>query len=341
MKTDGDPMLSSVLRPFTVYRVHCAQRLRVFENVFQSRASVSVVAGARRVIHFNAKGLERGRRHMWREEYVPLLLKYLDIRPGQHVADVGCGTGYFTRLIARGLKGRGSIVGVDRNQRLLGFARRTAAEQGLGVVAFKQGNAYSLPFKDDSMDRVVCQTTLWTLANPVKALGEMKRVCMPGGLVGAVEGAFDHVAWYMPDNQRLTELYRKSVVAQTKGHRKLSGADGGIGYKLPALFAKAGLARIRLDAYPYVWLESDDRVPVKSKLEEHTAYVKRYKEEPSTARRAREKVMLAGGMKKDEIEEMQQLTYERSKEIVENPRLLGQDFSVNGGLFFICTGKKM
>ncbi len=298
------------------------------------------MASRRRIFHFKGKDLERGRRHMWRQEYVSLLLKYLEIAPGQRILDVGCGTGYFTRLVTQGLKGRGQVTGLDRNKRLLAFARRTTSEARLGkIVTFRQGDAYSLPFKDGVMDRVVCQTTLWTLSDPLKAILEMKRVCKLDGLVGAVEGAFGHVAWYVPHDKRLTELYRKSVVAQTAGYMKLSGADGGIGYKLPALFQKAGLTRIRLDAYPYVWLELDDRIPAKFKLEEHANYVRSYGK-PTAAWKAREKVMLAGGITRKEIEEMRERGYRWSKSIVDDPRRLAKDTSVNGGLFFIATGIK-
>lgn len=89
----------------------------------------------------------------------------------------------------------GHVIGVDRNKRLLEAAKGTTAEVGLDrVVSFKHGDAYSLPFGEGRFDRMVCQTTLWNLAEPLKAIREMKRVCKKGGLVGAVEGAFDHVA---------------------------------------------------------------------------------------------------------------------------------------------------
>jgi hypothetical protein len=39
----------------------------------------------RRGIRFSAKDLERGRKYMWREEYIPILLKHLDIRPTRKV----------------------------------------------------------------------------------------------------------------------------------------------------------------------------------------------------------------------------------------------------------------
>ncbi|MDG6901063.1 MAG: methyltransferase domain-containing protein [Nitrososphaerota archaeon] len=101
--------------------------------------AVPLMTTGKRVIHFRAKDLERGRRHMWRPEYVSLLMKCLEIAPGQEILDVGCGTGYFTRLLAYGLRGKGHVTGLDRNRRLLQAARGITADAGLaGVVSFKQ-----------------------------------------------------------------------------------------------------------------------------------------------------------------------------------------------------------
>lgn len=278
---------------------------------------------------------------MWRNEHVPLLLKYLDVRSGQRVVDVGCGTGFFTRLIARGLRGKGEAIGVDRNRRLLRLARRiTERESVSDIVSFRFGTAESLPMRDDEADRVVCQTLLWILRDVRTALREMIRVCKPGGMVGAVEGAFDHVLWYAPDDPRLTELYRKWVLAQTEGYRKLYGNDRGIGYKLPSIFKELGLRRVRVDAYPYVWTESDDRVPRAFKLQAHRDYLRRVNQPHSKERKESTRILIAGGMARDEIEEMRRIANERSRRILKNPSLLDDDFSMNAGLFFIATGVK-
>jgi ubiquinone/menaquinone biosynthesis C-methylase UbiE len=139
----------------------------------------------KRGIRFSGKSLELGRKYMWRDEFVPLLHKYLEIHPGQRIVDVGCGTGFLSRLVARALHGEGMVIGIDRNERLFRFARDATREAGLDpIVSFRKGDANALPLKDNFADRVICQTLLWAMRDPKKAIREMIRVCKPGGLVG-------------------------------------------------------------------------------------------------------------------------------------------------------------
>jgi len=278
---------------------------------------------------------------MWRKEFVSILLHRLEIHPNQEVVDVGCGTGFFTRLVAKGMKGKGRVIGIDRNERLLKVARRLAEEQKLdGTISFRQGNAESMPLRDGSADRVVCQTLLWTLKDPRPAIRDMVRVCKIGGLIGAVEGAFDRIIWYAPDDLRLTELTHRWVDAYTKGYAKLYGSDRGIGYKLPAFFSEVGLNRIRLDGFPFVWLESDDRIPVSFRLQEHHRVIHSHEHPSGKSREESERILRMGGMPAREIEEMTIRLYERSKGIVLNPKLLNRDFSMNAGLYLLTTGLK-
>lgn len=278
---------------------------------------------------------------MFRDEFVPILRRYLEIEPGQTVVDVGCGTGFLTRLIAHGVGRDGRVIGIDRNGRLLKVARKLARAEGLGnIVAFRPGRAESIPLQDGYADRVVCQTLLWVLKKPQLALSEMIRVCRPGGMVGAVEGAFDYVMWYVPDDPRATELLRKGVVARSEGHRKLYGGDRGIGYKLPSMFSELGLKRIRIDGFPHVWMESDDRVPRRFRLEEHRDYVSRFENPVKNELEENRRILKLGGMTDAEIEESRRLYYERSKKILKDPSLLDRDFSINGGLFLLTTGIK-
>ncbi len=200
---------------------------------------------------------------MWREEFVPLLLKYLDVRPRQTIVDIGCGTGFFTRLVARGLKREGRAIGADRNRRLVNVASKIAKDEEIdGYVSFRYGRVEALPFKDSFADRVVCQAVLWMMRDPRPAVREMIRVCKRGGMVGAVEGGWDHIVHYVPDDPRLTELEKKRMIARTEGTRKVYGYDRGTGYKLAAIFDELGLTRVRVDPYAYGWFVADDRVPL-------------------------------------------------------------------------------
>lgn len=291
----------------------------------------------KRGIKFSGEELELGRKYMWRREFIPLLYKYLDIQPGQTIVDVGCGTGFMTRLVARALKGRGEVIGIDRNPQLLAIAKAIAEEEGLdSVVSFQRGDAARLKLRDAYADRVICQAVLWTIKDPGETIGEMSRICKPGGLVGAIEGAFDSVVFYYPENERLSELATKLMKADAVGNKRLYGLDRGIGPKLPSLFHQAGLERVRLDAYAYSWLQSDDRIPNEHKVEMYRRELLGLRH-PTKSYRNR---LSTGGMTASEIEEHDRLYFRHIKRIVKNPDPSLGDYSVNAGMFFITTGRK-
>jgi hypothetical protein len=163
----------------------------------------------------------------------------------------------------------------------------------------------------------------------------MIRVCKPGGIVGAVEAAFDSVVWYVPSDDRFTELLKKRVTAENGGYRRVHGSDRGIAYKLPSIFKEEGLSRVRLDAYAHVWLEGDDRVPTDFKMES-------YKEELRTFTRPDdyEHILREGGMRSKEFKEFGRRNQMFQKRFIDDPKLLDTDTTTNGRIFFITTGMK-
>jgi ubiquinone/menaquinone biosynthesis C-methylase UbiE len=184
--------------------------------------------------------------------------------------DVGCGTGAYGRVIAEGLSFTrgGRLIGIDRNGELLASARRITKHSDLSkIVSFKKGDARSIPLPDNFADRVVGQAFLYLFddANREKAISEMIRVCKPGGLVSANEGAVDSHLVYVEDNPRLTKLWKKHNEALIIGFKKYHGIDRNIGYKLPSIFKKLGLQRVRLDVLPDVSVLFDDRIPIQHK----------------------------------------------------------------------------
>lgn len=103
--------------------------------------------------------------------------RYYDIKPGQRVLDLGCGSG---ATVAR-LRDRGvDVVGVDYSSAMIEVARR---EYGLGDHV-RCADATDLPFETNSFDIVLANGVLHHLAVQQQltgALSEIRRVLRPGG----------------------------------------------------------------------------------------------------------------------------------------------------------------
>lgn len=98
------------------------------------------------------------------------------------VADLGCGTGSLSVLIA----GAGHrVLGLDFSRRMLAVAVTKAA--GL-PVSFQRGDAARPPYVAASCDVVLARHVLWALPEPAAALDRWTSLLRPGGRIVLVEG---------------------------------------------------------------------------------------------------------------------------------------------------------
>jgi len=106
------------------------------------------------------------------------LIETAALHPGERVLDVACGTGIATRLAAERLGDSGQLVGTDVNPGMLEVARSVADGT---PIEWREANAESQPFVDESFDVVLCQMGLQFVPNKLAALREMRRVLASGG----------------------------------------------------------------------------------------------------------------------------------------------------------------
>lgn len=124
----------------------------------------------------------RSHRRRTAENSAGYLLPYLV--PGLSVLDVGCGPGTITvDLAARVVPG--SVTGVEPTDDALSLARAEAQLHRLSNISFTTSDVHKLDFPDDAFDVVHAHQVLQHVADPVRALQEMRRVCTPGGIVAA------------------------------------------------------------------------------------------------------------------------------------------------------------
>ncbi len=171
------------------------------------------------------------------------------LRPGLDLLDVGCGPGTITADLARRIA-PGRAVGVDRAPEVLGAARAHAEERG-AAVEWREADVYALGFPDASFDVVHAHQVLQHLADPVRALREMRRVLRPGGVVAVRDSDYACFAW-APDDARLArwlELYR--AVARR------NGGEPDAGRYLKAWARAAGFADVRASSSTWTWAEAE------------------------------------------------------------------------------------
>ncbi len=90
--------------------------------------------------------------------------------------DIGCGTGFCTRLLA---EAGAQVIGIDPNEDMLAQARQESP-QAASIIEYRIGEAEHLPFADNSTDLILCaQSFHWFDEKP--ALAEFNRVLSPGG----------------------------------------------------------------------------------------------------------------------------------------------------------------
>lgn len=114
-----------------------------------------------------------------RREIFTRLALLAGVRPGHHVLDVGCGTGYLTRVLAPVVGPHGHVTGVDPSSNMIDYARRRSPANCTYLV----GEGQSLDLPDASYDLVVSSLALHHIPADARAAAvrEMHRVLRPGG----------------------------------------------------------------------------------------------------------------------------------------------------------------
>lgn len=113
----------------------------------------------------------------------------LDLRPGDRLLDVACGTG---ALALRAARGGAEVTGIDVSPDQLAKARFAAADEGLDV-RFDEGDAQALPYQDAGFDVVASTFGVIFADDHERTAHELARVCRPGGRLAVT--AWREDAW--------------------------------------------------------------------------------------------------------------------------------------------------
>ncbi len=110
-------------------------------------------------------------------------IQRMNLRPGERVLDLGCGSGWATRLLARlvadGPEGFGQVVGVDVSDEMIRVAR--AASKDFENVMYVWGSASRIPWEENFFDKMLSVESFYYYPDQERALAELFRVLAPKG----------------------------------------------------------------------------------------------------------------------------------------------------------------
>src|SRR5450755_122556 len=171
------------------------------------------------------------------------LIEKLGVEAGQHVLDVGSGTGLLAQYVADLVGPSGSVVAIDPLRLRIEIAKWKARPN----LSFKVGDAYDLSaLKDESFDVVYLNAVFHWLPEKTGPVREFFRVLKPGGKLGLSTGSKDHPS--------RIQLIRRKVLARAP-YAQFPEAAAGAALRVTAtelreLLTQAGFGVEQLDVPP-------------------------------------------------------------------------------------------
>jgi predicted methyltransferase len=115
------------------------------------------------------------------------ILAAVGLTPGMAVADVGSGTGVFTRLFAKAVSPGGRVYAVDISKPLLDHVMQTAKKQRLDNVTGILDSADDTKLPESSVDLVYACDTYHHFEHPQQVLASIRKALRPGGRLVIVD----------------------------------------------------------------------------------------------------------------------------------------------------------
>ncbi len=154
---------------------------------------------------------------------------------GQTLLDLGCGPGFCTQELAYVVGATGRVIGVDKSESYIDFARR-AGELHRLPVEFQVASYDDMVLEDESLDGAYSRWALAWVPNPQEVVTKVVDALRPGGVFVAHEYHDWSTFRVSPARPALDE-------AIAAAYESFAAAEGDInvGRRMPSLFAEAGL----------------------------------------------------------------------------------------------------
>ena len=147
----------------------------------------------------------------------------LAIRPGQRIADVGCGTGYFTLRLLRATGATGHVLAIDVQQEMLDLLERRLDATEKTRVTLRRNPPDRPLLAADAVDLVLCANTLYEVdeADAERFVKSMADGLVPGGRLAVLEWRPERMRLGPPvgirlSSARIRELAERAGLSQVE-----------------------------------------------------------------------------------------------------------------------------
>jgi ubiquinone/menaquinone biosynthesis C-methylase UbiE len=183
------------------------------------------------------------------------VLELLALRPGERVADLGCGPGLLAQEMAAKVGENGAVDCLDFSSSMIALAQRRCA--ALACVNVRSGDVSALPYSAGAFDAAVCAQVYEYLADVEPALRELHRVLRPGGRALVVDTDWESCVWNSSDRVRMRQILDlwDTHCAQPRLPRTLAGMLEGAGFGEVQIRVIALInARYSVDTFSYAMI---------------------------------------------------------------------------------------
>ncbi len=154
-------------------------------------------------------------------------MEAVDLKPGDHVVDVGCGCGDTSFELASRVGPMGSVLGVDVSAPMLQRAGERLGDAALGNLRFAMADASAFGFEPEATDVVFSRFGVMFFRNPVDAFANLRSALGPVGRLG-------FVCWRGLDQNMWVSLPREAALKHLPAPEPINPDEPG-----PFAFASA------------------------------------------------------------------------------------------------------
>jgi ubiquinone/menaquinone biosynthesis C-methylase UbiE len=178
------------------------------------------------------KAFEGPQRDAWQKPAEVVAL--LQLWPGNTVADVGAGTGYFEPLLSKAVGPTGRVLALDSEPKMVSYLQHRAEKEGLANVTAQKVPPHDPALPEGSVDRILIVDTWHHVPDRVKYSAALNRALRPGGFVAIVDFTAESPEG-PPPRHRLTP---ESVIAELQA---AGFSANTVGESLPHQYVVIGL----------------------------------------------------------------------------------------------------